>query len=77
LVEPGGTGYPPPATGLLATTFVPTRFHVVEAEPVLAKTMSTANAKRSLFMPLLSRVVTASKTGRLWQTEDPLAENRS
>jgi hypothetical protein len=48
-VEPGGTGYPPPATGLLATTFVPTMLHDVDADPALASTPSATSAKRTFF----------------------------
>src|SRR5438552_1369515 len=48
-VEPGGTGYPPPATGLLATTFVPTRLHAADADPALASAPSTASATKTFF----------------------------
>jgi hypothetical protein len=47
LVEPGGTGYPPPSTGSLATTFVPTRLQDGLAPRVIAKIPAAATAARS------------------------------
>src|SRR5215471_461881 len=63
-VEPGGTGYPPPRTGLLTTTFVPTTFHAAEADPALASTPSTASAKRSPFIPCLLSLRGSEDSGR-------------
>src|SRR5436309_5821458 len=47
LVEPGGTGYPPPSTGELATTLVPTNVQDGLAPLVIANTPAIAPAVNS------------------------------
>src|SRR2546430_5496906 len=47
LVEPGGTGYPPPSTGSLAATFVPTRPQDGLARLAIAKIPAAATAATS------------------------------
>src|SRR3954452_19372299 len=47
LVEPAGTGYPPPSTGELATTLVPTRLQDGLAPLVMANTPAVTPASTS------------------------------